>query len=336
MQKPKPILSVILPCYNAEDFLQFSIPSILDQSFTDFELLIIDDGSVDDSYKISNSYALKDKRIKLFKNAQNLGVVKTLNRGIDLANGSFIARMDADDLSDLKRFEKQLAYLNSNKDVSIVGTRSQAIDLKGNKLNSRSDIYLEWDTIKFSAHFTQPLFHGSVIGRSEAFKSNKYGNDSKAEDFELWLRMISKGIKIENIDETLYYYRMNPDGVSQKNETQQKLDHNNISSQYLRKNYQLEVSQITVDLMNNRPLSAFKTKDLLLALKSFRLVFLKQERKTAELKKYYNRQRVDILFQALKKSSNKRQGLHILLLLVKESLNITALGHMYSKLKKKR
>ncbi len=334
MQKAKPILSVILPCYNAEAFLQYSIPSILNQSFTNFELLIIDDGSIDDSYKICNCYAEEDNRIKLYRNERNLGVVRTLNRGIDLSNGAYIARMDADDISDLQRFEKQLNYLETNKVVSVIGTRAQAIDLDGKKLNSKSNIYLEKETIQFSALFTQPLFHGSVFGKAAVFKENKYGKDSKAEDFELWLRMISKGIEIENLDETLYYYRINPNSVSQQNERQQKLDHNLISAEYLEKNYKIRLDQKIVDLMNNRPLGVFEKKDVVLALDNFKLIYKRQKSIIAELRKYYQRQRVDIVTQAIKKCSDRSLYFQLIILLMKESLNRTAIKHIANKLNK--
>ena len=109
-----------MPAYNAEKYINEAIDSILAQTFTDFEFIIIDDGSTDSTCAIVESYS--DSRIRFFKNEHNLGVAATLNRGLDLARGEYIARMDADDISLPTRFEKQAAYMDSHPDVVVCGT----------------------------------------------------------------------------------------------------------------------------------------------------------------------------------------------------------------------
>src|SRR5215218_8009066 len=113
-----PQVSVILPVYNGEAYLQEAVDSILAQTFTDFELLIINDGSTDDSERIIDSY--KDSRVKHLKNEQNRGLIFSLNRGVEAAKGAYIARMDADDVALPERLEKQMQYLKQNKEVGIL------------------------------------------------------------------------------------------------------------------------------------------------------------------------------------------------------------------------
>src|SRR5688500_300589 len=124
-----PKISVILPVYNGQLFLKAAIESILNQSYGNFELLIINDGSVDDTEKII--FGFNDLRIRYIRNERNLGLIATLNKGLDLAKGEYIARMDNDDISLPARLEKQLAYLEENKHVSVLATKLVIINEKG-------------------------------------------------------------------------------------------------------------------------------------------------------------------------------------------------------------
>ena len=118
----KPKISVILPTYNREAMLPNALDSILNQTFPDFELIVINDGSIDNTQKILEKYAAKDKRIKIINHEKNKGIVCGLNEGLEQAKGEYIARMDDDDISYPKRFEIQLAYMQEHPDVAIVGT----------------------------------------------------------------------------------------------------------------------------------------------------------------------------------------------------------------------
>lgn len=117
-----PEISVVMPVYNASQYLAEAIESIVSQTFTDWELIIIDDGSTDDSKLIIKRYAQSDKRIRYYKNEQNMGVIRTLNKGINLSTGKYIARMDADDISLPTRFDTQYRFLENNADVAMCGT----------------------------------------------------------------------------------------------------------------------------------------------------------------------------------------------------------------------
>ena len=120
-----PKITVLMPVYNGEKYLRESVDSILNQTFTDFELLIINDGSTDSSMEILNSYS--DSRIRIVTNEVNLRLIKTLNKGIDLATGEYIARMDCDDIADPKRLEIQLQYMEKHPDVAVCGTGVKAV-----------------------------------------------------------------------------------------------------------------------------------------------------------------------------------------------------------------
>jgi glycosyltransferase involved in cell wall biosynthesis len=125
------LITVLMPVYNGEDYLRDSIESILSQTYLNFEFIIIDDGSTDSSLEIINSYAKQDKRIIVRKNEHNIGLAKSLNAGIKLAKGRYIARQDADDLSSADRLDIQLSYALSHPQVDLIGSNSYVIDLDG-------------------------------------------------------------------------------------------------------------------------------------------------------------------------------------------------------------
>lgn len=207
-----PTLSVILPVYNAAKYLSLSIESILWQDFTDFELLIIDDGSTDESMDIITRY-LKDKRVKLFSSSHN-GLVSVLNKGIQLSNGKYIARMDADDISLPSRFSTQIDYLQADNSIGVIGTKTLVIDEYGSFKNN--GIYkFDADGINIRMLKENHLCHPSVMIRRELFiKYGLYNQMYKhAEDYELWLRF-SKNTKLYNTDEILLMYREHDSNIS--------------------------------------------------------------------------------------------------------------------------
>ena len=126
-----PKISVLMCVYNDEDWLKNSIDSIVNQTFTDFEFVIVNDGSTDNSLEIINSYS--DDRIRIINNEENLGLPKSLNRGLNLCKSELIARMDADDISMNNRLEKQYKYLKKNKEIALIGGQAEYIDSDGSK-----------------------------------------------------------------------------------------------------------------------------------------------------------------------------------------------------------
>lgn len=215
-KKDKPLVSVVMSVYNGEKYLREAIDSILNQTFTDFEFIIINDGSTDGTLKIIKSY--KDPRIVLISR-KNKGLVTSLNEGIEKARGKYIARMDADDVSLPERFEKQVEYLILHEEYAVVGSRIQEIDDSGaphyrivlsNELPNNS--------LELSLFFCNSLAHGTVLIRTDMMRT--VGGYSlqhwPAEDYELWGR-ISKVGRLAVLDEVLYLYRFNNEGISLSN-----------------------------------------------------------------------------------------------------------------------
>jgi glycosyltransferase involved in cell wall biosynthesis len=203
-----------MPVYNGEKYLREAIDSILNQTFTDFEFLIIDDGSNDKSSKIIEAYAKKDPRIRFLSNSSNLGLINTLNKGIAEAKANYIARMDADDIALPNRLEKQIQFLHKNPEVSVLGTNMTLIDENSNFIK---EVILPPESllIKWSLHFFCPLAHPTVIcRRSMLLEIGGYNEDFKnIEDYELWLRASVK-YKFYNLNESLLCYRLHSSSVS--------------------------------------------------------------------------------------------------------------------------
>lgn len=212
MRNPK--VTIIMPVYNGEKYLQEAIDSILQQTFKDFVFLIINDGSTDGTDKILQSY--NDKRIKIMNNEKNIGLTKSLNKGLKLARGEYIARQDADDISFPERLEKEVLFLDQNKNIALVGTYYYIINEKGRMLNTIK-LLTKSEEIKIGLLKGNQFGHGSVMFRAECIKEVGYYREElgPAEDYDLWLR-ISDRYNMENIPEPLYKWRINIESVSIK------------------------------------------------------------------------------------------------------------------------
>jgi glycosyltransferase involved in cell wall biosynthesis len=200
------LVSIIMPVYNAERFLHQAIQSILDQTYKNFELIIIDDGSTDSSSIIIKSFS--DERIRSFF-FENQGVSKTRNIGISVSRGEFIALMDADDISEQTRIEKQLEYLFTNKEIDVVGTNCVSIKTNGKLLSYHS--YPEFHKeIEFVAPILGPIcFATMMTSKNNLIKIGCYNETLLVSgDHDLLLRLISNGNKIYNYQEYLYKRRI--------------------------------------------------------------------------------------------------------------------------------
>jgi glycosyltransferase involved in cell wall biosynthesis len=204
------LVTVLMPVYNAERFLKRAIDSILNQSFKNIEFLIINDGSTDLSLQIIKSY--KDDRIKLIENDKNYGLIYSLNKGIEIANGKYIARMDADDISYPERIKKQYTYLEGHVNVGILGTL-----IKGaSKFKTYANNNLNTSDLKARIIFNNIFYHPTVIFRSSFIKNSAvlYNPDFKhGEDYQLWLSAL-RCTDFAIINEPLLYYENHPDQVS--------------------------------------------------------------------------------------------------------------------------
>ena len=215
--RPEPSISVLMPVYNTETYLAEAIQSIIAQTYVDFELLVIDDGSTDNSFQIAKEFAQLDARVRPIHKAENQGLVSALNLGLDLARGEYIARMDADDISLPERLEKQITYLRVHPEVGVIGSRIRYMDAKGNlstiPKTARLDINIRW-----SLFFENPFSHPVVMMRKSIIDQHHLRYSSNAEhveDYEFWGRflLVSKGA---NLPEILLHYRIHPGSVGDK------------------------------------------------------------------------------------------------------------------------
>ena len=206
LDKGLPLVSVLLPVYNGEEYLAEAIQSILDQTYKRFELIIINDGSSDRSAEIIRSY--HDDRITALEQ-ENCGLASTLNRAISMVQGKYLARQDQDDISLPQRFEKQVAFLDSHPAYGMVGTWAEIWDniRKTDRVHRHPVDSL---VLKFELLFNNPFVHSSMMIRKTAIeKVGMYSLDKlrqPPEDYELWSRM-ARYYEIANIPETLMIYR---------------------------------------------------------------------------------------------------------------------------------
>lgn len=202
-----PKISVVMSCYNEEDTVALAIDSILNQTEQDYEFIIVDDGSTDHTAAIVESYQQKDNRIRLIKNTTNLKLAASLNKGVAAAEGTYIARMDADDLCEPTRLALQLNFLEKNPRVDVLGTN--VFYVQNQKGIGLSDLPLTNDTIYKNRYQKTVLIHPSVMFRKATF-AQLGGYDPNmpwAEDKDLWLRWMGKAT-FANLEQPLLHYTM--------------------------------------------------------------------------------------------------------------------------------
>lgn len=227
-----PTISVVLPVYNGAQFLREAMDSILQQSFSDFELLAIDDGSLDDSREVILSYS--DPRIVFLQNKKNRGLVYTLNRGLQYARGVYIARMDQDDISLPERFIQQVKFMEQHPAIGLCGTWMETIgDRTGITIKHATDP----EENKCKLLFVTVLAHPTVIFRRSILADNalRYSEDFQhAEDYEFWSRL-SQQTYITNLPTILHRYRISPGQISHKYNKQQLECHIRAQDKLLRR-----------------------------------------------------------------------------------------------------
>lgn len=208
-----PLISILLPVYNGGKDLHRAIKGILNQTFRDFEIIAINDGSKDESGEILESYSLRDARLKVF-HQQNAGALgKTLNIAAGYATGKFLARHDADDVSHPSRMENQINYLKSHPAVGLCGTWTWYIDSKLGPLYSLEIPDNHKKLASYLHNGKNPLVHGSVMLRSELFQQVNGYRGSYAEDFDLWMRM-SELTQLGMCKKVSYYFWRSTDGIT--------------------------------------------------------------------------------------------------------------------------
>ncbi len=206
--------------YNGERYLRKSVDSILNQTFKDFEFIIINDGSTDKTLKILNDY--NDPRIKIINNKENIGLTRSLNKGLKVAKGEYIARQDGDDTSMAERIKKQIKLLERNLNIGLVGTYSCVINEKG-KILYKNRFPESNEEILEKLMRGNVFAHGSVIFRKALVrKVGAYRTEFKScQDYDLWLRFVEV-TEAANIPEFLYSWRLIPDSISGTRRIQQE------------------------------------------------------------------------------------------------------------------
>lgn len=198
------LVSVLIPVYNVEKYVETAIRSILEQTYRNIEIIIIDDCSTDLTYEICRRLSMTDHRIRLYRNDVNRKISFTLNRALEYANGELIARMDGDDISELDRIEKTVNFLKSNPLFDLVGCSVIAINSKDEFIGSTTH-YSDFEFLKRTLKYVSPCSHIWISRRNVYEKLKGYRNISGAEDYDFLLRAVTSGFRISNLQDYFGY-----------------------------------------------------------------------------------------------------------------------------------
>lgn len=200
----EPLISVIMPAYNADRFITAAIQSVISQTYSNWELLILDDGSVDRTCEIARQFALKDERIRLLENEKNMGVARTRNRGFDLCKGSYVALLDSDDVWHADKLEKQLACLQESG-ADFAYSSYSIVDVHGEK--AKAD-YLVPEEINFRELLKENVIGCSaVLMKADVLKEHRFLTDFFHEDYVLWLQLLQSGYRAVGCKDVLLDWR---------------------------------------------------------------------------------------------------------------------------------
>jgi len=230
-----PVISVLMPAYNAAGSVAKTITSVLDQTFEDFEFIIVNDGSIDDTKNIIEGF--EDDRIKLLNNSENMGIVSTLNKGLDYCRGKYICRIDADDICHKKRFIYQYNFMEKNPDCIVSGTHyKKIINNKVSRASSKHFFSVNNEELRIRMLRNNPIGHSTVMFRKKLITNHGLKYDSKfqhCEDYALWFQAMKYG-EIHIINRPLVYYRQHDDQISKKHSEIQCQNANKIRETLIR------------------------------------------------------------------------------------------------------
>jgi glycosyltransferase involved in cell wall biosynthesis len=302
MSKPK--VSVIMSVYNGARYLREAVESILNQTFSELEFIIINDGSTDNTSKILKSY--NDPRIKIINNRKNIGLTKSLNQGLRLARGEYIARMDADDVSLPKRLAKQVRYLQHHKNVGLLGTAYDVLDAQGQRIATHrhplTDTEIRWKML-----FHNAFCHTSVMFRKDLFDARKLYYDenlSYSQDYDLWGKLL-EGTCARNLPQPFVSFRVHKGSIENANRVEQQDIALNVSAQQISKlapDLTLSMSEIQTlrNWYNNIPRMIGK-KDIVLCKSLLQILsaFEKQRNVNRKTVKRLRQGLINLIFNAL-------------------------------------
>lgn len=266
-----PKISVIMSAYNSDRYIEESILSILNQTFRDFELIIIDDCSTDSVPEVIKKYQELDPRILAIRNETNSGVAVSRNKGIKLAKADYIAIMDSDDIAYPKRLEIQYNFIENNPDVALIGCGTEIIDENGHFMKKRIGL-IDPDEIKFRMLLRNPFIHSSVFYRKKIFEeSDGYNKEYEYSEDYAFFSFLAGKYQLASIPEVLIKYRENPQSVTSESETRKiqlensyKISHTNIG-RYL--NLALIRTRALLNAVNRRGINF---KELVQSMNNYR------------------------------------------------------------------
>lgn len=247
-------VSVVMPVYNSQDFLPEATESILSQTFRDFEFIIVDDCSTDNSAAIALDYQKRDARIRIYHHEQNIGIVGARNTGLELAQGKYIAWMDSDDVSIPERIEKQFLFMESHPEVGITSANAIMIDGKGNFL---SDIQMPQThiLITWAFCFYDPIINPAVMANRElCIQAGGYRDLAKGkteyfpEDYDLWIRL-SNQTRFHNFSETLLKLRKHGKNITNTRLQSTLRNSSRICRAYLQSVLRREIAQTPIEMI---------------------------------------------------------------------------------------
>lgn len=248
-----PIISVVMPVFNTEKYLKQAIESILSQTYSNFEFIIINDGSTDSSLAVIQQYAKQDTRIRVITR-ENRGLISSLNEGIACAKGNYIARMDSDDVSSIDRFEKQVKLLEANH-LDICGGHAMVIDTLGHcQKFTFHPIHPESFSIALSIGC--PFYHGSVMFRRNLLTNHEWYSTtefSSVEDYALWQKLYTNGAKFGNVDDIVFYYREGHSSFSTTKTAIMEKQTKDAAKKF--RHTHIKVIQQNLDVLRNKPLN---------------------------------------------------------------------------------
>ena len=259
----QPLVSIICPTYNEKDFFKLALESLLNQTYSNIEIIIVDSSTNNEVKKIVEKY--KEKTHYYWK--EKSGIANALNYGIEQANGEFIARMDADDISMKERIEKQVAFLLAHADIMVLGTQGIIINTEGEPIG-KCDVPIENDSIKAGLIFTNSFLHPSVMFRKNIFDDGiRYDRNFIAEDYDLWTRVALK-YNMSNLPERLIYYRRHDKNTSLKLQHEVQVSVAKSAIRYIKDLFNIRLSdyddvcRVKIEFENSHKISSYIARQI--------------------------------------------------------------------------
>lgn len=265
-----PTISVIMATYNNAKYISKTVDSILNQSFTDFEFIIINDCSKDNTFKILSRY--DDKRIKIINNKKNLGLYKSLNIGFNNSSGDFIARIDADDIAFPNRLQVQYDYLKCNPSIGLVGCNYYEINSKGDKISDLIKFHHEPIIIKWRMCFENPVPSPVLFKRSIYLTVGGFDERSKVGmDYDFFSK-VAKIDKISNIQEPIMYWRVHANSISSSQREFQLKNAKDVSRNYVNDALNKKITVKEIECLWNRDTQVYSSVKFSILYKFFKKI----------------------------------------------------------------